>query len=157
MRIQVIAVGNRMPGWVNEACAEYARRIRGGWSLDFIEIAAGRRGKGADLPRVRRDEGRRQLAVVPADGRIVALARAGRVRTTRELASALSMWCADGAGIALLIGGPEGLSDEVLDAAHEVWSLSPMTLAHPVARVVLAEQLYRAYSIVQGLPYHRGP
>ena len=157
MRIQVIAVGDRMPGWVNEACAEYARRIRGGWSLDFIEITAGRRGKGADLTRVRRDEGRRQLAAVGADGRIVALARAGRARTTRELAGALSMWHADGAGVALLIGGPEGLSDEVLDAAHEVWSLSPMTLAHPVARVVVAEQLYRAYSVVQGLPCHRGP
>lgn len=156
MHIRVIAVGERMPGWVDEACAEYAKRIRDGWSLEFVEIAAGRRGKGANLLRVRQDESRRQLAVVPAGAQIVAMARGGQLRTTRELARALSSWHLDGVNVAMLIGGPEGLADEVLNSAHDVWSLSPMTLAHPVARVVVAEQLYRAWSIVRGLPYHRG-
>jgi 23S rRNA (pseudouridine1915-N3)-methyltransferase len=155
MLIHVLAVGTRMPPWVDAAFDEYARRLHGGMRLRLSEIAAGRRTKGADLARVLQSEGARLLAAVPAGCEVVALERSGRALDTAELATALARRLPVGRDLALLIGGPEGLAPAVLARADERWSLSRLTFAHPVVRVILAEQLYRAWSIIHHKPYHR--
>lgn len=144
-----------MPEWVTAGYAEYAKRLPHECRLTLHEIPAGKRTPGADLARLTRDEGARQLAAVPSGSRIVALDRTGRAYDTEGLAQRLQKQLAAGNDLALLIGGPEGLAPEVLKSSEERWSLSALTLAHPLVRVVLAEQLYRAWSILQGLPYHR--
>jgi len=155
MQIHIIAVGERMPEWVQAAYAEYAKRLPHECRLTLHEIPAGKRSKGSDLARLTRDEGERLLAAVPAGSRLVALDRTGRELDTQTLASRIEQQLGAGCDLALLVGGPEGLSPECLSVAHERWSLSKLTLAHPVVRVVLAEQLYRAWSILKNLPYHR--
>lgn len=155
MRLHLIAVGTRMPAWVEDGFADYAKRLPPHLRPNLIEIAAGRRTKGADLERVVREEGERVLAATPADARVIALERTGRTLSTEQVAATLTRAQQDGNDLAFWIGGPEGLSVTCLQRAHEKWSLSALTLAHPVVRVVWAEQLYRAYSIQQQLPYHR--
>lgn len=155
MQIHIIAVGERMPEWVQAGYLEYAKRLPHECRLRLHEIPAGKRTKGADLARLTRDEGARQLAAVPTGSRVVALDRTGRELDTLALAGNLEKQLGAGSDLALLVGGPEGLSPECLAAARDCWSLSKLTLAHPVVRVVLAEQLYRAWSILKNLPYHR--
>jgi len=144
-----------MPAWVEAAYVEYAKRLPREFQLVLREIPAGKRTPRADLARLTRDEGARQLAAVPAGSRIVALDAGGRSFDSRTLASRLQRDMDAGRDLALLIGGPEGLAPACLSAAEERWSLSGLTLAHPVVRVVLAEQLYRAWSIISNKPYHR--
>ena len=155
MQIHIIAVGERMPAWVEAGYAEYAKRLPHECRLVLREIPAGKRTKGADLARLTRDEGARQLAAIPAGARVVALDVTGRALDTATLAGRLERQLSEGRDLALLIGGPEGLAGECLQRADERWSLSALTLAHPLVRVVLAEQLYRAWSIINKLPYHR--
>ena len=155
MHIHVIAIGERRPEWVSAGFDDYARRMPPQLGLRLVEATARRRTKGADLARIARDEGERLLAAVPAGARAVALERTGRMLTTADLARELERALGSGRDLALLIGGPEGLSPECLARADDRWSLSALTLAHPLVRVVLAEQLYRAWSILAHLPYHR--
>lgn len=155
MQIHLIAVGTRMPDWVTRGYDDYAKRLRGACRLVLREITAGKRTKGADLGQIQKDEGARCLAAVPPGSRLIALERIGQTRTTEQLAGALQGWMGDGRDTAFLIGGPEGLAAACLEQAHEVWSLSTLTLPHPLVRIVLAEQLYRAWSILNHLPYHR--
>ncbi len=155
MRLHLIAVGNRMPGWVEEGYAEYAKRLPADCALLLHEIAPGKRTKGADLERARREEGEKMLAALPKGAHVVALEVGGRAWSTEQLASHLEQWRGQGQDIALLVGGPEGLADVCRARADEQWSLSNLTLPHPLVRIVLAEQLYRAWSITQGHPYHR--
>ena len=155
MQIHIIAIGNRMPSWIEAGYQEYAKRLPRECRLVLHEIPAGRRAKGADLRRLIEQEGQRQLAAVPPGARVVALDRAGRQLDTEALAAELKKRLAGGENLALLIGGPEGLAPECLKRANESWALSKLTFAHPVVRVVLAEQLYRAWSIINNLPYHR--
>jgi len=155
MQLHMIAVGRRMPTWVVDAVDAYRKRFPPHCRLQLVEIAAGRRSKGADLARINRDEGERLLAAVPAGARVIALERRGHELDTAQLADQLRGWLEQGRDVVFLIGGPEGLAGPCLDRADAVWSLSRLTLAHPVARVVMAEQLYRAWSVVAGLPYHR--
>lgn len=155
VQIHILAVGDRMPEWVEAGYAEYAKRMPRECQLVLHEIPAGKRGKNADLARLTADEGKRLLASVPRGARVIALDRAGREIDTVQLAGKLRVQLSSGSDLALLIGGPEGLSDECLAAADERWSLSRLTFAHPVVRVVLAEQLYRAWSIIGNKPYHR--
>lgn len=155
MQIHLIAVGDRMPGWVEAGYGEYAKRLPRGCRLVLREIPAGKRTKGADLKRLIEQEGTRQLAAIPARSRVIALDRSGRQMDTEQLAAELKKRLAGGQDLALLVGGPEGLAPECLKRADDRWSLSALTLAHPVVRVVLAEQLYRAWSILNNLPYHR--
>ncbi len=155
MRIHIMAVGDRMPAWIETGYQEYAKRLPRECRLMLHEIPAGRRAKGADLKRIIGQEGARQLAAIPAGARVIALDRGGRQRDTEQLAVELKKRLAGGQDLALLIGGPEGLAPACRQRADEVWSLSLLTLAHPLVRVVLAEQLYRAWSIVNNLPYHR--
>jgi len=155
MRLYLIAVGQRMPAWVEAGFAEYAKRLPPHLKPRLVEIAAGRRGKGADIERLVHDEGERIRAATPAGARIIALERTGRTLDTGQVAATLTRAQQEGRDLAFWIGGPEGLAPEILRQAHEQWSLSALTLAHPIVRVVWAEQLYRAYSITQRLPYHR--
>ncbi|MHB8742374.1 MAG: 23S rRNA (pseudouridine(1915)-N(3))-methyltransferase RlmH [Sulfuricaulis sp.] len=155
MQIHIIAVGERMPVWVTAGYEVYARRLPRECRLVLHEIPAGRRAKGADLGRLIGQEGACQLATIPARARVVALDRGGRQLDTETLAAELQKRLAEGVNLALLIGGPEGLAPACLARADDHWGLSKLTLAHPVVRVVLAEQLYRAWSIIRNLPYHR--
>ena len=155
MNIHLIAVGEKMPGWVQAGYLEFAKRLPAESALRLVEVPAGKRGKNADIPRILRSEGERMLAAVPKGARIVALDVAGRAWSTEALAAELETWLADGRDVALLVGGPEGLDPACLAASEQRWSLSPLTFPHPLVRVILAEQLYRAWSIVRNHPYHR--
>ncbi|HEC19387.1 MAG TPA: 23S rRNA (pseudouridine(1915)-N(3))-methyltransferase RlmH [Gammaproteobacteria bacterium] len=155
MRITLIAVGDKMPAWVVQGYREYARRLSGDCTLQLVEIPAGKRVKGADIARLTQQEGERILAAVPKGARIVTLEVNGRAWRTEQLASELDGWLHDGRDVALLVGGPEGLAAECVARAEQRWSLSPLTLPHPLVRIVVAEQLYRAWSILQHHPYHR--
>ncbi len=155
MKIHLIAVGERMPRWVQEGFAEYARRLPRECALQLVEITPGRRGKGADTARAVREEGERMLAAIPKGARVIALEVNGRPWSTEQLAGQLEKWLAGGSDVALLVGGPEGLSAAARKAAAQQWSLSPLTLPHPLVRVIVAEQLYRAWSILANHPYHR--
>ncbi len=155
MKIHLIAVGERMPAWVQQGYEEYARRLPRECALRLVEIAPGRRGKNADTARAVQDESRRMLAAIPKGARVIALEVDGRPWSTEQLADRLQGWLGGGSDVALLVGGPEGLSDEARAAAGQQWSLSPLTLPHPLVRVILAEQLYRAWSILNNHPYHR--
>lgn len=155
MNIHLIAVGEKMPGWVQDGFGEYAKRLPAECAVKLVEIAPGRRGKNADIARAMRDEGERMLAAIPKGARVIALEVGGRAWSTEQLADQLQGWLAGGQDIALLVGGPEGLAEECRARADQQWSLSPLTLPHPLVRVLLAEQLYRAWSILRGHPYHR--
>lgn len=155
MQIHLIAVGQRMPAWVQAGYTEYAKRLPPECSLRLTEIPAEKRGKNADLNRLLGREGERMLAALPKGARPVALAVEGRQWSTEELAGQLSSWLREGRDTALLIGGPEGLAPACEARAEQRWSLSRLTLPHPLVRVVVAEQLYRAWSMLSGHPYHR--
>lgn len=151
----LIAVGTRMPAWVEQGYAEYARRLPADCALQLVEIPAGKRGKGADIARITQQEGEKMLAAVPKGARIVSLEVTGRAWSTEALAAELDGWLHDGRDVALLVGGPEGLSADCVAQAEQCWSLSNLTLPHPLVRIVVAEQLYRAWSVLQNHPYHR--
>ena len=155
MRIHLISVGNRMPRWVQEGYGEYAKRMPPECSLKLVEIAAARRGKGMDAKRAVAEEGRRMLRALPKGARVIALDVGGRSWSTEQLSARLGGWLAGGRDLALLVGGPEGLDPACLERAEGCWSLSSLTFPHPLVRVVLAEQLYRAWSLLKGHPYHR--
>lgn len=156
MRIKLLSVGRRMPGWIDTGFREYAKRLPPECALDLVEIELGHRGAGADTRAACRKEGERLLAKVPKGARVIALDIRGGSWSTEQLARRLAGWMADGRDLALLVGGPEGLPDSCLDQAEQLWSLSPLTFPHALVRVILAEQLYRSWSILKGHPYHRG-
>jgi 23S rRNA (pseudouridine1915-N3)-methyltransferase len=155
VQIHLIAVGNRMPAWVEQGYQEYAKRLPPECGLALHEIPAGKRGKNADIARLTRQEGEKMAAAIPKGARVVALEVGGRAWSTEQLSARLDSWMGEGRDVALLVGGPEGLEPGLSAAADERWSLSPLTLPHPLVRIVLAEQLYRAWSILKGHPYHR--
>ncbi|MDD1651087.1 MAG: 23S rRNA (pseudouridine(1915)-N(3))-methyltransferase RlmH [Methylococcaceae bacterium] len=155
MQIRLVAVGNRMPGWVTEGYQEYAKRLPRECELVLREIAPGKRGKQADIERNRNEEGDRLLAALSRDDHVIALEVGGKAWSTAELADQLQLWLWNGRRVALLVGGPEGLSDACRLRSQQMWSLSRLTLPHPLVRVVVAEQLYRAWSLLNRHPYHR--
>ncbi|MFN2309845.1 MAG: 23S rRNA (pseudouridine(1915)-N(3))-methyltransferase RlmH [Gammaproteobacteria bacterium] len=155
MQIHLIAVGTRMPRWVSDGYQEYAKRLPRECALRLIEIAPGRRGAHADVQRILREEGERMLAAVPRDCQVIALEVGGKAWSTPQLAAQLGAWLGGGRDVALLVGGPEGLDAACRARADQCWSLSPLTLPHPLVRVLIAETLYRAWSLNAGHPYHR--
>lgn len=155
MRIKLIAVGTKMPSWVNEGFKEYQKRLNQDIVLELHEIPAGKRGKNADVQRVTDKEGEQMLAAVGNNDRVIALDVLGKRQTTEKMAGRLQELLPQGRHISIFIGGPEGLSKECLQRADEKWSLSDLTLPHPFVRVMLAEQLYRCWSVIKGHPYHR--
>lgn len=155
MKIRLIAVGTKMPAWVETAYQEYARRMPRDCALELIEIPAGKRGKNADIARILDKEGEQMLAAVPQGSRIVTLEVTGKQYDTPGLAKQLERWQHDGRDVALLVGGPEGLAPQCIRASEQRWSLTELTLPHPMVRVILAESLYRAWSVTANHPYHR--
>lgn len=144
-----------MPAWVQAGYEEYAKRLPRECELSLKEITPGKRAKNSDVGRIVKDEGERMLAAINRDTHIVTLDIPGKAWTTAQLSEALQRWLGSGQDVALLIGGPEGLSDMAKHSAHESWSLSKLTLPHPLVRVLVAEQIYRAWSILHNHPYHR--
>lgn len=155
MRIHLIAVGTRIPSWINEGYQEYARRMPHGCALDLHEIPAAKRGKSTSLERALQTECRQMLDRIPDGCRVIALDVRGKAWSTEALAQELRDWLGSGRDIALLVGGADGLSADCLERADLKWSLSALTYPHALVRVVLAEQLYRAWTITTGHPYHR--
>lgn len=144
-----------MPAWVTEGYREYARRLPRECTLSLTEIPLGQRPRSGPVQRAVGEEGKRMLAAMGAGQRIIALDVGGRGWSTEQLAEQLQLWLRDGRHVGLLVGGPDGLAPDCLQRAEQRWSLSPLTLPHPLVRVVLAEQLYRAWSLLSGHPYHR--
>jgi 23S rRNA (pseudouridine1915-N3)-methyltransferase len=155
MRIIVVAAGNRQPAWVDGGFNDYARRFRGTCKLDLVEIPLGRRSSTASSDKARKDESGRMLRAIPEAAHAVALAVEGRPLSTEQLAKRMQYWMTLGTSVALLIGGPDGLSAECEARAAETWSLSPLTFPHGLARIIVAESLYRGWSLLEGHPYHR--
>lgn len=155
MRIRLIAVGTKMPGWVNDGFEEYRKRLNQDVTLDLVEIPAGKRGKNADIDRITDKEGEQMLAAIHPSDYVITLDVPGQRLSTEKLAGRLEKLLQQGNHVALLIGGPEGLAPQCRAKAQESWSLSDLTLPHPLVRVLIAEQLYRAWSILKGHPYHR--
>ncbi|MBK5969893.1 MULTISPECIES: 23S rRNA (pseudouridine(1915)-N(3))-methyltransferase RlmH [Thiorhodovibrio] len=155
MRIHLLSVGRRMPAWVEQGFGEYAKRLPQDCHLRLVEIDPVPRTKGGDAARAIAVEGERLLQAVPKGARVIALDVEGRPWSTEALAAELERWLASGQDLALLVGGADGLSSDCLVRADARWSLSPLTFPHPLVRVILAEQLYRAWTLTQGHPYHR--
>lgn len=155
MRIRLIAVGGKMPGWVSTGYDEYAKRLPADFRLELVELALGHRGKGADLARAIRAEGDAMLDAIPKGDRVIALTVDGRSWSTEQLAEQAEQWRMSGQNLSLLVGGPDGLDARCVAAADQKWSLSALTLPHPLVRIMLAEQLYRAWTLLQGHPYHK--
>jgi 23S rRNA (pseudouridine1915-N3)-methyltransferase len=154
MLMRVIAAGTRMPAWVDAAFADYAGRLRGDYRLDLVEIPLGRRG-GGEVAKAVAAEGMKMLAAAGERSLVVALQVGGRPLDTAQLARWLEDRAREGQPLAFCIGGPDGLAPDVDARARLRWSLSALTLPHGIARVVVAEALYRAVSVIKGLPYHR--
>jgi 23S rRNA (pseudouridine1915-N3)-methyltransferase len=155
MKIHLIAVGNKMPGWVTEAYQEYAKRLTDECRLQLIEVTAVKRGKSVNVQQAMQQESKKILDKIPAGTRRVVLDERGRLLDTAALAQRLKAWLQAGNDVALLVGGADGLSAECKATADETWSLSPLTLPHPLVRVIVAEALYRAWSVLRNHPYHR--
>jgi len=155
MKARLVAVGEKAPDGVSAGFAEYQKRLSHWLPLDLVEVAPGLRGKGRDAARAMADEGARVRAALPRGGWVVALDGRGKAHGSEDLARRLEHWRQQGRDLAFLIGGPEGHDPEVLAAADERWSLGPLTLPHMLVRLVLAEQLYRACSLLANHPYHR--
>ncbi|WP_188152379.1 23S rRNA (pseudouridine(1915)-N(3))-methyltransferase RlmH [Teredinibacter waterburyi] len=158
MKIDLIAVGTKMPSWVQEGYQEYAKRLPRDLSLNLVELPLANRSKNTNVDQVKAAEGEQILSVIGSPSgnhRVIALDVLGKKLSTELLAEKMASWRMDGVNVSLLIGGPDGLSPKCLNRADEKWSLSGLTLPHPLVRIVLAEQLYRAWTILQNHPYHK--
>lgn len=155
MRLRLLAVGRRPPGWVREGMETFAGRLPGYLRLELTEVAPGEARRSGDVARARAQEAERLLAAA-GGARIIALDEGGRGWRTEALARHLGGWLQQGQDVAFLVGGADGLDRRCLAAAEQAWSLSPLTLPHMLVRVVVAEQLYRAWTLLEGHPYHRG-
>ncbi|PCI09362.1 MAG: 23S rRNA (pseudouridine(1915)-N(3))-methyltransferase RlmH [Gammaproteobacteria bacterium] len=155
MKIHLIAMGNKMPDWVNVASDDFIRRLPVEIKINMILLPLIKRGKNPDVPRIIRDESRKLLTAVPKGSAIVALDVLGKSVNTMKFSSMLDTWMQQGQDISIIIGGPDGVSEELLAKASQKLSLSALTFPHPLVRVILLEQIYRAWSILNNHPYHR--
>ncbi|SRR5690554_5936083 len=155
MRIRILAIGQKMPAWVNQGFAEYAKRITGDCQLSIQELPLQKRGKLVNIDQLKAKEAKTINDQIKSNDLVVALDVLGKAVSTEDLAGLLSEWQMTGKNVALLIGGPDGLDSDLLKKADVRLSLSRLTLPHPLVRVLLAEQLYRAWSINHAHPYHR--
>jgi 23S rRNA (pseudouridine1915-N3)-methyltransferase len=154
MRLTLLSVGDKLPAWANAAVAEYLKRMPREARIDLVEIKPEKRG-GQSADSIKAIEAARLLDKRPPGSRLVALDEHGREVSTKELADLLARWMVEGRDVALVIGGADGLAPSLLDQAELKLSLSRLTLPHALARVLLAEQLYRAVSLLNNHPYHR--
>jgi 23S rRNA (pseudouridine1915-N3)-methyltransferase len=155
MRIRIIAVGTKMPDWVEQGYAEYAKRMPRECVVEMVELPLAQRTKNTDIAKAMEKEGESMLAAIGRGEQIIALDVRGKPWSTEQLAENMASWKMSGTNYCLLIGGPDGLAPECLAMASAKWSLSPLTLPHPLVRIVVIEQLYRACTILQNHPYHK--
>ena len=155
MRLRVLAVGQKMPAWIDQGVDEYARRLPKGVAVEWLNIAPAKRGTDS-IERYQHIEAEAIRVKLTAEDYLVVLPVPGREITTETIAERLAQWQMAGNRVCIVIGGPDGLHPSILDAAQEQWSFGRITLPHPLVRVILSEQLYRAWSIQAGHPYHRG-
>lgn len=155
MRITILAVGHRAPGWIQEGFNEYAKRMPPEARVELVEVKPEERGAGRSTDKAKVAEGERILAALPHGATLLALDERGKAVTTQGMSVLLAGWMRDGSSPAFAIGGADGLSDAVKERAAKLISLSALTLPHALVRVILAEQLYRAWSILARHPYHR--
>jgi len=155
VKINIIATGNKMPAWVDAAANDFIKRLPAEITINSILLPLMKRGKNPDITRIIRDESRKMLAAIPKDSLLVVLDVRGKSVTTMKLSSMLETWLQQGQDVSIVIGGPDGVSDELLSQASLKLSLSALTFPHPLVRVILLEQIYRAWSILNNHPYHR--
>ncbi|WP_454780927.1 23S rRNA (pseudouridine(1915)-N(3))-methyltransferase RlmH [Legionella sp. WA2022007384] len=155
LKITIITLGNKMPNWVTQGSNEYAKRLNDGVQLKIIEIPLIRRSKSSDLSRILEKESALIKDALPSNARIIALEIEGKTFSSEELALKISQLQQTTSHLCFIIGGPEGLSQEILRLCDERWSLSKLTLPHPLVRIILLETLYRAWSIINNHPYHK--
>lgn len=155
MRIRIIAVGTKMPDWVEQGYAEYAKRMPRDVAVEMVELSLAQRSKNSDIAKAMEKEGEAMLASIGKGEQVIALDVKGRPWSTEQLAENMAGWKMSGVNYCLLIGGPDGLAPECLALASVKWSLSPLTLPHPLVRILVIEQLYRACTILQNHPYHK--
>lgn len=154
MKLTVLSVGDKLPAWANAAVAEYLKRMPREARVELVEVKPDKRA-GQSAESIKTSEAVRLLDKLPPGDRLVALDEHGREVTTRELADLMARWMTEGRDVALAIGGADGLAPALLERAEIKLSLSRLTLPHALARVLLAEQLYRAVSLLNNHPYHR--
>ena len=155
MKINLIAIGVHMPNWVDDAFQEYQKRLPKSCQLHLKEINSKLNLKSMTSETIQQKETEQLVQACAADDSVIALDKSGVSWSTTELAQQLKTWQQAGKDISLLVGGPEGLAKRLLPARTTCWSLSALTFPHPLVRVILAEQIYRAWTILQGHPYHR--
>jgi 23S rRNA (pseudouridine1915-N3)-methyltransferase len=155
VKLLIVAVGHKMPGWVSEGFAEYTKRMPREARIELIEIKPEKRAGGKTTEQVHEAERSRIEAALPASCELVALDERGKDWSTLELADGVKNWMRGGRDVAFVIGGADGLHPDLKRRADRLWSLSRLTLPHGMVRVVLAEQLYRAITLIQNHPYHR--
>lgn len=154
MKLRIISVGHKMPSWVETACAEYTKRMPREATVEIIDIKPEKRAAGNSTENIQLIEAKRILEAVGKDF-CIALDERGQEVTTLQLADKFKDWQASSRDVALIIGGADGLHTSVKQKADWLWGLSKLTLPHAMVRVLLAEQLYRAHSVITNHPYHR--
>ena len=155
MRLRVLAVGQKMPAWVSQGVEEYTRRMPRDFSVEWLDVPPAKRGTSSSS-QYQEQEAEAILSRLSKSGQMVALDVAGQEISTEMIAERFGHWQMQGEQISFVIGGPDGLHQTILQRAKERWSFGRITLPHPLVRVILAEQLYRAWSVQAGHPYHRG-
>ena len=155
MRVTILSVGHKMPAWIQEGFREYTRRMPPEIRVELVELKPEERGAGKNADKAKAVEGERLLAALPEGGTLLALDERGKSVSTQGLSVMLSEWMRDASRPVFAIGGADGLSEAVKEHADKLVSLSALTLPHGLVRIVLAEQLYRAWSILARHPYHR--
>jgi 23S rRNA (pseudouridine1915-N3)-methyltransferase len=155
LKITIITLGNKMPGWVEDASQAFMKRLQDHVQLNLIEMPLIKRGKSSDVTRILEKEMLNMRAAIPNQSYLIALDKSGRMFSSEQLATQLEQLQQKTSHLCFLIGGPEGISAELLRACHERWSLSTLTFPHTIARIILLEALYRSWSILQNHPYHK--
>lgn len=155
MHIRLIAVGDRQSSWVDAAFADYVARLPGNWRFALHTVPTAKRGQSDSAGAAIAEEQRKIMAVLKPDERVVLLDEKGEHIGSREFATRLEAWLGDGRDLCFIIGGPDGTGTGIRSRSDFCWSLSRLTLPHGLARVLFAEQLYRAWAIGKGHPYHR--
>ena len=155
MKLRLLAVGTKMPNWVEQGFKEYSRRLPSDCQLELVEIQPGHRSKSTNKQQAMKQEADLLCKALKPQEHVVALTIDGKPWSTEQLAEELTQWRMNGSDVALLVGGPDGMTSDILQLAKQRWSLSRLTFPHPLVRVVIAEQIYRAWSILQGHPYHK--
>jgi 23S rRNA (pseudouridine1915-N3)-methyltransferase len=155
MKLIIVSVGHKMPDWIATGFNEYTKRMPREAQISLFEIKPEPRTTGKTTAQIMEAEAQRILAALPQDCRRIALDERGTQPTTRQLAAQMQDWMREGGDVAFIIGGADGLHESVKQAAQQLLALSALTLPHAFVRVLLAEQLYRAYSLMHNHPYHR--